>query len=280
MLPTEWLQDNGVWSALLEKMPMTAMIRNLATMTRIGLIAPMAQANNKVIKTLTNKGLLKKARIHSIALLSALKTYEQGHGERGQNTWKPISQIVDALNDAFYLSFDVIEPTGKRYMLALDVSGSMGSGDIAGMSGITPRVASAAMSMVTAKTENLYHVMGFSSQFIPLTISSKQRLDDVVRVISNLPFESTDCALPMIYANKNNIPIDVFIVYTDNETWAGRIHPVQALLMYRQKMGIPAKLIVVGMTATEFSIADPNDAGMLDVVGMDTATPQIINQFS
>jgi len=280
MLPTEWLQDNGVWSALLEKMPMTAMIRNLATMTRIGLIAPMAQANNKVIKTLTNKGLLKKARIHSIALLSALKTYEQGHGERGQNTLKPISQIVDALNDAFYLSFDVIEPTGKRYMLALDVSGSMGSGDIAGMSGITPRVASAAMSMVTAKTENLYHVMGFSSQFIPLTISSKQRLDDVVRVISNLPFESTDCALPMIYANKNNIPIDVFIVYTDNETWAGRIHPVQALLMYRQKMGIPAKLIVVGMTATEFSIADPNDAGMLDVVGMDTATPQIINQFS
>jgi 60 kDa SS-A/Ro ribonucleoprotein len=34
------------------------------------------------------------------------------------------------------------------------------------------------------------------------------------------------------------------------------------------------------MTATEFSIADPSDAGMLDVVGFDTATPQLITDFS
>jgi 60 kDa SS-A/Ro ribonucleoprotein len=34
------------------------------------------------------------------------------------------------------------------------------------------------------------------------------------------------------------------------------------------------------MTPTQFSIADPNDAGMLDVAGFDTSTPQVISEFS
>jgi 60 kDa SS-A/Ro ribonucleoprotein len=33
-------------------------------------------------------------------------------------------------------------------------------------------------------------------------------------------------------------------------------------------MGIEAKLVVVGLTATEFTIADPTDSGMLDIAGM------------
>jgi 60 kDa SS-A/Ro ribonucleoprotein len=66
------------------------------------------------------------------------------------------------------------------------------------------------------------------------------------------------------------------MIYTDSETWAGQVHPVQALRQYRDRMGVPAKLVVVGMASNGFSIADPNDAGMLDVVGFDTATPQVL----
>ena len=74
--------------------------------------------------------------------------------------------------------------------------------------------------------------------------------------------------------------MDTFVIYTDNETWAGRVHPAQALRAYRNARGIPAKLVVVGMTSTGFSIADPDDAGMLDVVGFDTATPPVISDFA
>jgi 60 kDa SS-A/Ro ribonucleoprotein len=45
-------------------------------------------------------------------------------------------------------------------------------------------------------------------------------------------------------------------------------------------MGIDAKLVVMGMTATDFSIADPTDRGMLDVVGMDSAAPNIVREFA
>jgi 60 kDa SS-A/Ro ribonucleoprotein len=78
----------------------------------------------------------------------------------------------------------------------------------------------------------------------------------------------------------NKIDVDTFVVYTDSETWAGRNHPVEALRKYRSKMGIPAKLIVVGLEGNPFTIADPKDAGMLDVVGFDSAAPQIMADFA
>lgn len=279
-VPTQHLNDAGVWEALLEKMPMTAMIRNLATMTRVGLLAPMSEAVNKVVMMLADEATLKKARIHPIQVLSALKTYEQGHGERGKYTWEPVAKVVDALDGAFYATFKTIEPTGKRMLLGLDVSGSMSKRRIAGVPGLTPRVASAALALVTAATEKNYHIMGFSTAFVPLAISPRQRLDDAVKKISNLRFAGTDCALPMLWAMQNRAEVDLFVIYTDNETWYGKVHPFQALQQYREKFGIAAKMVVVGMTATEISIADQNDTGMLDIVGMDTATPALISDFA
>jgi 60 kDa SS-A/Ro ribonucleoprotein len=299
MLLSEWKNDPEIWEALLEEMPQTALIRNLGKMTAIGLLAPMSEASRKVARQLTDAGRLQRARVHPIALLSALKVYEQGHGERAQRranalSWSPDRQIVDALNDAFYLAFKGVPPTGKNHLLALDVSGSMTSGAIAGIPGLTPRVASAAMAMVTARVEPEFAVVGFTAAvkgyggqwgggdvgLTPLPISPKQRLDDVLKLVDGLPFGGTDCSMPMIWATKNRIVVDTFVIYTDNETWAGKVHPFQALREYRQKMGRPAKLIVVGMTATGFSIADPKDPGMLDVVGFDSAAPQVMADFT
>jgi 60 kDa SS-A/Ro ribonucleoprotein len=83
----------------------------------------------------------------------------------------------------------------------------------------------------------------------------------------------------MLHATKNSLDVDAFVIYTDNETWDGNIHPHVALSEYNKKMGKNAKLIVVGMTSTRFSIAKPEDPNMLDVVGFDTATPELISAF-
>ena len=101
-----------------------------------------------------------------------------------------------------------------------------------------------------------------------------------MRTVSDLPFGGTDCALPMRYAHSLQREVDTFVIYTDSETWAGDIHPVQALRDYRDASGIDARLVVVGMVSNGFSIADPTDGGMLDVVGFDTATPQLIADFA
>lgn len=285
MLLSEWKNDASVWEALLEDMPMTALVRNLGKMTAVGLLSPGSAAARKVALQLVDASRIHKARVHPIALLSALRVYQQGHGERARLranalSWTPAREIVDALDAAFYLAFENIEPTGKSHLLALDVSGSMTVGAIAGVPGLTPRVASAAMALATAKAEREFSCVGFSTTLIPLSISPRQRLDDALKAVENLPFSGTDCAQPMLWAMKHKVAVDTFVVYTDNETWAGGVHPFQALGEYRQKMGRPARLIVVGMTATSFTIADPSDPGMLDVVGFDTAAPQVMADFT
>lgn len=293
-VPTQWLTYANVWEALLAEMPMTAMIRNLATMTRVGLLGSHASATKTVVARLADNGRLVKARVHPVAVLAAMLTYKSGHGARGNATWQPVGAIVDALDAAFYASFPAVVPSGKRMMLALDVSGSMSSGDIAGVPGLTPRVGSAAMALVTAATERDFSVVGFSagpggyggqwgggpSGLTPIALSPRQRIDDAVRVIDRMPMGGTDCALPMIWAKQHKVAVDTFVVYTDNETWAGSVHPAQALRDYRQASGNAAKLVVVGMTSNGFTIADPSDAGMLDVVGFDTATPPVISDFA
>jgi 60 kDa SS-A/Ro ribonucleoprotein len=293
-IPTEWLNSREVWEALLESMPLEAMVRNLAKMTDVGLIAPMSDAAKKVAAELGKRERILKARLHPIKVLAALKTYAQGRGERGKLRWTPVAQVVDALNEAFYTAFGTVEPTGKRWLLALDVSGSMGGSMIAGIPGLDARTASAAMSLVTAAVEKDHTIVAFSAPsgggfggqwsggdpgITPVNISPRQRLDDVVKATSAIPMGGTDCALPMKWAMQHKVQADVFVVYTDSETWAGTPHPAEALRHYRDKMGIPAKMIVVGMTSNGFSLADPDDAGMMDVVGFDVAVPQVMSDF-
>lgn len=294
-IPTTFHNEPAVWEALVQHMPLTATMRNLGRMTNLGVLASMSSATNIVLERFGNVEIVHKSRVHPLNVLVALRTYQQGHGVKGKLTWSPVGQIVDALDDMYYVAFDNVEPTGKRLMLALDVSASMAH-SINNMP-LSCREASAALAMVTARTEKNYMVTIFSSagrNFLRSTVrgygrgpsgmgtidvSPRQRLDDVVRRVNNLPFGGTDCSLPMQYATVNKLDIDTFVVYTDSETWAGTIHPSQALDEYRRKFNPQAKLVVVGMVSNGFSIADPDDAGMMDVVGFDTATPNIISDF-
>ena len=96
-----------------------------------------------------------------------------------------------------------------------------------------------------------------------------------------MPFGPTDCSVPMTHALEKNLEIDVFIVYTDSETYYGNITPIEALKRYRRSSPSRsrAKLVVMGLASNGFSLADPDDPFMLDLVGFDTATPEILGMF-
>jgi len=280
MLPTEYKSSPAVFEALLPNLGLTAVIRNLGNMSKSGYLTKGSwAASDSVCKIITDKNRLKKERVHPIGVLTALITYKAGHGFRGKGEWAPVPDVVDALDKAFYLAFDSVVPTGKRLVLALDVSGSMSSGSVAGVEGLSPRVAASAMAMVTYKVEGSVALAAFQDVIVPLDISRCSTLHGVVSKTDNLPFGRTDCAQPMLWAMKNKVEADAFVIYTDSETWYGDIHPTQALNRYRRTFNIPAKLIIVGMVGNEFSIANPNDSGMLDVVGFDTSAPEVMSQF-
>ncbi len=277
-IPTELMTRADVWEAMLPDMGLTALLRNLGNLSKVGVLTVGSEASHQVIARITDANALRKARVHPLHVLIAQSINRMGRGLKGSGTWEPVPRVVDALDDAFYASFGSLTPTGKRFMIGLDVSGSMGMGTVAG-SFLTPRNAEAAMMMATLRTEEACHLVAFSDELVPFGATPQTRLSDVVAMMDKIPFGRTDCAQPMLHAAEQRIEVDAFVIYTDNETWYGTVHPFEALKAYRQKMGIDAKLVVAGMTATRFSIADPTDAGMLDVVGMDGALPQVIAEF-
>ncbi len=284
VIPTEMLNSVKVWEAMLENMPMTAMIRNLGKMTSIGLLKQNSTAARMVCQKLGNEEVVRRARVHPISVLIAMKQYEEGHGLRGKLSWNPVRSIIDSLDDTFYTAFGNVEPTGKRMVLGLDVSGSMssswGGGGVMGISGLSPCMIATAMAMVTLRTEK--HdcaIMGFAHDFRDLKISRKDSLQSAMKKAQINNFGGTDVALPMLWAMKNGIKADGFATYTDNDTHSGRVHPCVALEQYRKKMGIDSKLVACATTASHYSVCDPKDANSMDVVGFDSGTPQIISDF-
>jgi 60 kDa SS-A/Ro ribonucleoprotein len=277
MLPTGVLKSPEVWHALLRKMPMTAMIRNLGRMSSYG-VTNSLEARNTILERLGSKEYLTKSHIHPMAVLLALTTYSSSGGYRSKLVWTPDKDIVHMLDKAFYNTWHNVVPAGKRTLIALDVSYSMTQPIM--NTNLPCRTAAMAMAMMTEATEPNCEVWGFSRQFRQLKVSSRATLEDNVKVVNGMEFASTDCSLPFVKMLEKRKEFDTFVVYTDNETYAGAIHPSVAMDRYGQVMNLAPKCVVVGMTSTNFTIADPARGDMLDVVGFDASAPAMISSFS
>ena len=282
-LPTELLNTPQIWNSLLSGMGMTALVRNLGKLSQVGVASSRSQ---DIIRMLTDAKNVKESRIHPLQVLVAMKTYSQGNGDLGSMTWTVNSYITTALSTTFRQAFGNITPTGKRFMIGLDVSGSMSMCMCAGAKNITPREGSVAMAMMTLHAEGAQnvHIYGFSNIFYNFNgkIRPEMTIQDAIKA-TDVPFGATDCALPMTEALKmytrSGVGIDVFCVYTDSETYAPTVHPQVALEEYRRVTGIDAKLIVIGMVANQLTIADPKDKNTLNLAGFDTSTPELISMF-
>lgn len=280
-IPTQFLNNAEVWKTLFRNGQLRGQnaLRNVKRLNTVGAFDDMVFAR-EFVDLINDPENVQKSRLHPINYLNAIVMNATRVSYWGtQRTSSLPAMVLDGLSDGFHGAFKYITPSNKRTLIGMDVSGSMLGGECGGFAG-TPAEAAAAIAMTVARTEPYYAVMGFSTTFVDLGISPGMRLDSVLRVTSNLPFSGTNIALPMEWALKNKVEVETFIVITDNETWAGKVHPFQALKKYRQATGIDARLAVIGMTPTEFTVADPSDHGMMDFVGFDSNSPKVLADFS
>ncbi len=277
-LPTQALNYVEVWNALLVDMPMMAMIRNLAKMSQVGLLQPFAPAADYVATRLRDREELINAKINPFHLLLASRVYAKGRGELGSLVWGPVAPIVEALDAAFETAFSLVTPTNKRILVGIDVSGSMQGTACAGSAILSVVEAAAAIGLFLVRSEKNAHVMAFDTEEQNLLITPGQRLDDVIRNVTRFG-GGTDLAIPVTYALSRNLEIDAFIILTDNETWAGKMHPVQALQKYRDLINPQAKLVVMAMAANSGTICDPTDPLSFGVAGFDASAPQLAMDF-
>jgi 60 kDa SS-A/Ro ribonucleoprotein len=287
--PTSLHSEKEFWKALFEtgNFGATALLRNVTRWAKLGLFDDVKFAGD-VAKALADEDSIRKGRLHPVQYLNALFIYKKGapdrnsygYGYNRSKDWKVNAKVAGALEKGYYAAFKNITPSGKRTMISVDVSGSMTWGAPAGLVGLNYLEAAAAMAQVTVRTEDYVVVNAFSHNLRHVDVSDADNLESVIRKFSSVSMGGTDVSAPIVHATKQGLDIDTFIVYTDNETWHGSIHPHEALEKYRAKTGNDAKLIVVGMAGTPFTVANPKDAGMLDVVGFDSAAPGVMADFS
>jgi len=116
MIPSQWLESALVWEALLPSLPYDALVRQLGKLTEVGLLRPQSPATALVVARLIDRKRIANSRIHPVALLDALDAYRR----------EPVAvaSVIDALEEAFYMSIDNVEPIGQRIYLALDAGNS------------------------------------------------------------------------------------------------------------------------------------------------------------
>ncbi|PZG22230.1 TROVE domain-containing protein [Nonomuraea aridisoli] len=284
-LPDAMLRAPEVWEALVDTVGMTALIRNLARMTRIGTLKPMADATTRAVARLTDRDAILKARIHPMDAWLAMRVYASGQAQPNpradRQTWHPVPAVLDALEETYELAFGTVEPSGKRLLVAVDSSGSMswGGGVHVGASPIgSPYEVGCAMAVMLARIEKgNVHVIDVDTNVHASKVTPRTNLREIA---SWQPSGGgTDLSLPFAWAARRRMNVDGVVVFTDNETWAGRAHPTQALDVYRRTVNPQVRVVVAAMTAAGYSIAAPRDEGVLNVAGMDASLPLIVNGF-
>lgn len=287
-LPSGLLASAAVWEALIPHLGMTALLRNLARLTRLGVLGPFAPANEAVVARLRSAEALRGGRIHPMDVFLAQRVYNSGRSQPNRraegHTWTPVAEISDGLEEAYELSFGHVQPSGKRMLVAVDSSGSMSGArgwnqlTLGGSPLGSPYEIGCAMAAVLKRIEGgNVHVIDVDTTVHPSRITARTRL----REIGSWPPSGggTDLSLPFTHATRRKLEVDGFALFTDGETWAGRQHGSQALAAYRRKYNAGARVVLASMTAAGHSIAEPRDAGVLNIAGMDAALPMAVTGF-
>jgi 60 kDa SS-A/Ro ribonucleoprotein len=277
MIPTEMLNQPVILDALLQHMPLTAMMRNLNRYAQAGMTTERtAPATQTISKALRNQRLLIQNHIHPVNVLNTYKTYSQGHGFRGGKTWTPSPELCDALQDAFEQSFHSVESTEKKVLVAVDVSGSM-SAQISNMA-LTCQEAAAALAMTYLRREPNAEIIYFDTGVHIPTVGKRSSYKEVLADSHHRG--GTDCSVPFRYAlQRVGHKFDAIVLLTDSETWAGDRHPVQAYAQYKTKINPATKGVCVGMVANGVGLFPDSDPLALNVSGFDAAIPTLLNNF-
>ncbi|GAA3097212.1 TROVE domain-containing protein [Streptosporangium carneum] len=283
-LPDAMLTEPAVWEALVDTVGMTALVRNLAKMTRIGALRPRGDATRRAVARLTDRKALARARVHPMDLFLALRVYNSGQSQPNpradRQTWQPVPAISDALEEAYELSFGHVRPSGRRLLVAVDSSGSMTYHRVAaGGSPLgTAYELGCAMAVMLARIERgNVHVIDVDTSVHASKVTPRTNLREIA---SWRPSGGgTDLALPFDWARGERLEVDGIVVFTDSETWAGRSHAVQALDAYRRSVNPAVRVVVAAMTPVGRSIGDPGDPDVLNVAGLDASLPMVVNGF-
>lgn len=240
-----------VWNAIVPNMPIFALLRNLATLERHGVL----EDNKKLIQQMfADKNVITKSKILPFRFLEASKHVGA--------TW-----AQDALRDALELSFSNVLDIDGKTVVALDVSGSMGQ--------FIQTAAVFAVS-VMKKAAGEGRMFLFDDRLEEFNVSMR---DSILTQASKVHVRGgTDHSLVMSKLISEKAKVDNLIYVTDEQQNTGT--PLFKLIdQYRQKVNKHVKVFILDVSPYKNALTPP-DANTFYLYGWSDQALQFISMSS
>ncbi|XP_061178991.1 RNA-binding protein RO60-like [Saccostrea echinata] len=282
----EFLNKPEIWHALLQHMPIHAVIRNLNSLASNEVFNLYDGDVNIVAQKLNDLGLLNEARVHPFEILTAYFQHKSGERTARGNVFTPSETILCALEEAFYKSLkprtDIFEARSVRMAFGIDLT--ISPSDCVVSAKITSRQAVTGILLELIRYVNTYHVLPFGASDIcsPLPISPDDRLQNVENSLFVGGVESSNLTKPIDFAIRNQLEVNVFVLFT-SKTYTEQEHYQlkDAMDRYRSQpwAGREPRLVVVDVVGNQSPISSYEE-DFLRIEGADSQVVNVIKQFA
>lgn len=242
-------KDPDVWSAIAPQMPVFALLRNLATLERHGVLD---NHRKMVEEKFSNSEIIKRSGIFPFQFLKAF--------DMVSSAW-----VKDAIRDAVDLSLANVPSMGGKVVLSIDRSGSMG--------GNLMRTA-ALIGVTLTRNAPEGRMFTFDTRLEEFAVS---RRDSILTQAGTIRARGgTDTSLTLRHMMQQNIRADTLIMVTDEQQNAGQ-HFAQALAEYRRRLNKNLKCFIIDVASYRSRMTPWSDPNTFYVYGW---SPKVLNTMS
>ncbi|XP_034233929.1 60 kDa SS-A/Ro ribonucleoprotein-like isoform X2 [Thrips palmi] len=196
VVPAHNVKSPEVWIAAVPNMPLGELLDNLVRLSCAGLLksGPLEQ---KIVDRLLDQTAIVESHLHPTQVYCAMKRYEC-HAKNTHEFMeklikmkkvekelkpapKPSTKILDALNHLLNSTLKLLVPTGKRYLVAIDLSHNMKSWHCNGARDVAPAMAATLLALSLLHAEREVTVVAFPA--LPGAPPEKELIDPVNPVV-------------------------------------------------------------------------------------------------
>lgn len=242
----------GIWSAILQQMPLFALLRNLNTIDRAGVLE---EHREYIINRLTDGESLKKSKILPFRFMTAYK-----------NLTSDFAWLSDALRGAVESTFDNIPDIDGTTAVFLDISGSM--------EGEYLDIGSIFALALYKKTKGSGVFWLFNTEVIDPKASIH---DSIISQAERIrAYGGTNTGAPVAVLTYRGIKVDNIIMITDEQQNRGSRFFVE-LVKYREKINKEVKTFIVDLAPYDASMIPPMDKNSWYIFGWSDTVLQYIS---
>lgn len=202
------------WKVMARNASWQSLRMNLNTFTRHGVFTDESSIADAVIK-LRDENAIAKARAFPYQLMAA-------YVNAGDDV---PARLKNALQDAMEIAIGNVPRVDGKVWIFPDVSGSMQSPVTGHRPGSTTKVrcidVAALVAAAILRKSPEASVLPFSDDVVKVnpTLNPRDSVMTNAQRLASLPSGGTNCSAPLAYMNERNLPGDLLIYVSDNESW-------------------------------------------------------------